>query len=95
MSPFLQKTPIESFNVLSKNPMSFLVDVRSKLELSNDGVADLSEIGREIIYSEWRLYPSMEINVEFFDEISQNLKNKVVQELFFYMSIWSKVFRSC
>ena len=82
MSLSIQKTPTEAFFELKEDPCSILVDVRSNLELSNDGIADLSDINRETVFKEWRTYPSMEINKGFFEELLEQQKKRVKQ-LFF------------
>ena len=83
MSLSLQKSPTEAFIELKEDPCSVLIDVRSNVELSNDGIVNLSEIKRETIFKEWRAYSSMEVNKGFFEEISAQINKKGVRNLFF------------
>ena len=65
-----QQSATESYAELaSKNTNSYLVDVRSSQEWQNDGVADLSNNQEKVILCEWRKYPSMELNEDFFSKL--------------------------
>lgn len=46
-------TPLEAWKLLSDNPQSVLVDVRTDAEWRLVGVPDLSSLGREVVYIEW------------------------------------------
>jgi rhodanese-related sulfurtransferase len=46
-------TPQESWKLLSDNPDSVLVDVRTDAEWKWVGVPDLSSLGRDVVFVEW------------------------------------------
>lgn len=46
-------TPLEAWKLLSDNPDSVLVDVRTDAEWRFVGVPDLSSLGRDVVYIEW------------------------------------------
>jgi rhodanese-related sulfurtransferase len=49
-------TPEEAWKLLSDNPDAVLVDCRSDAEWRFVGVADISELGRDVVYVEWSNY---------------------------------------
>ena len=65
--------PELAWEELALNPGSILVDVRTLPEWSFVGVPDLSEIGKAVIFAEWRSYPRMEPNPGFFREVESRL----------------------
>jgi rhodanese-related sulfurtransferase len=46
-------TPEEAWKLLSDNPDAVLVDCRTDAEWRFVGVADISELGRDVVYVEW------------------------------------------
>lgn len=46
-------TPQESWTLLSQNPDSVLVDVRTAAEWNWVGRPDLTELGKEVVFVEW------------------------------------------
>jgi rhodanese-related sulfurtransferase len=46
-------TPEQAWNMLDGNPEAVLVDCRTDAEWRFVGVADLSSLGREVVYVEW------------------------------------------
>jgi rhodanese-related sulfurtransferase len=46
-------TPEEAWKLLSDNPDAVLVDCRSDAEWRFVGVADISDLGRDVVYLEW------------------------------------------
>ena len=79
-----QQSATESYAELaSKNTNSYLVDVRSSQEWQNDGVADLSNNQEKVILCEWRRYPSMELNEDFFSKLTEKLILSEVDDLYF------------
>ena len=57
------------FQKLSKKSSSYLIDVRTKPEWSFVGIPDLHSLQKNTICVCWRVYPSMEININFQSEI--------------------------
>ena len=79
-------TPLEAFEDLKNNPNSFLIDVRTQAEWAFVGVSDLSEIGKETILLQWKIYPQMQINPDFvrlFNKAAEQLGVKEDSNLFF------------
>jgi rhodanese-related sulfurtransferase len=46
-------TPEEAWKLLSDNPDAVLVDCRTDAEWRFVGVADISDLGRDVVYVEW------------------------------------------
>ncbi|OBI43688.1 sulfurtransferase [Mycobacterium kyorinense] len=46
-------TPQQAWQLLSENPEAVLVDVRTDAEWRFVGMADLSSLGRDVVYIEW------------------------------------------
>jgi len=65
----------ECFKKLSIEVHSHLIDVRTKPEWIYIGVPDLSLINKKVIFISWQVYPEMEIN-KFFENqiIESNIK---------------------
>jgi rhodanese-related sulfurtransferase len=79
-----QKSAKESFDELAMDESKrLLVDVRSNDEWSTSGVADLSLIKNRVILCEWRQYPSMNINENFFSELTKKLDLNKIESLYF------------
>ncbi|MEX1155088.1 rhodanese-like domain-containing protein [Parvibaculum sp.] len=66
-------TPEEAFRVLGADPRATLVDVRTRAEWSFVGVPDLSGLGKEPMLLEWQVYPAMERNPRFTDDLLAGL----------------------
>ena len=67
----------ECFKKLSIEVHSHLIDVRTKPEWIYIGVPDLSLINKKVIFISWQVYPEMEINKFFENQILEsNIKNK-------------------
>jgi rhodanese-related sulfurtransferase len=79
-----QKSAIESFAELTaEESKSFLVDVRSNGEWRTKGIASLSPFQKRVIFCEWRRYPSMEINENFFDDLVKDLDLSKIDNFYF------------
>ena len=64
------------FQTLSNKSSSYLIDVRTKPEWSFVGIPDLHSLQKKTICVCWRVYPSMEININFESEILESGINK-------------------
>jgi len=62
-------TPGEAWKLLSDNPEAVLVDVRTDAEWRWVGVADISELGREVVYVQWSGVNGQR-NESFVDELA-------------------------
>lgn len=65
---------LEVWENLKTNAKSALVDVRTSQEWSTIGVPQLNTIGKKPIFAEWQVFPSMQINPKFADEVDAALK---------------------
>lgn len=59
----------EAWEVLSREPESVLVDVRTDAEWAFVGLPDLSEIGKGPVLVPWQSFPDMQINPNFAVEV--------------------------
>jgi len=66
-------TPEEAFRVLGADPKAALVDVRTRAEWSFVGLPDLSGMGKEPMLLEWQVFPAMERNPRFADDLASAL----------------------
>ena len=57
--------PAEAWRVLSEDPASVLVDVRTDAEWSYVGLPDLRGLGKETLCVSWQLFPPMALNPGF------------------------------
>ena len=62
----------ECFNKLSEINNSYLIDVRTKPEWEFIGVPDLCSLNKKTIFISWRMYPKMEINSFFNNQIIES-----------------------
>jgi rhodanese-related sulfurtransferase len=61
--------PAEAWEMLKADPSAQLVDVRTRPEWTFVGVPDLDKIGKKTIFIAWQVYPAMQVNPTFADEI--------------------------
>lgn len=59
---------------LNKNAKASLVDVRTTREWSTIGVPDLSDVNKRPLFNEWQMFPSMELNTKFAEQIDSELQ---------------------
>ena len=84
MNPKDQQSAKESYDELTSGvSKSFLIDVRSRQEWFEVGVAEFLTDPRKLVLCEWRTYPAMEINENFFSELAEKLDLQVVENLYF------------
>ena len=55
----------EAWDLLSKDSSAVLVDCRTRPEWSFVGIPDLSALEAKAIFTEWQVFPSMQVNAEF------------------------------
>jgi len=78
-------TPQEAFRVLGADPRARLVDVRTRAEWSFVGLPDLASFGKEPVLLEWQVFPSMERNTRFADDLSTALGADVSDAPVFFL----------
>ena len=69
-------SPLESWDILSKEKESFLIDCRTQPEWQFVGIPKLDDLKKKPIFIEWQLYPSMSINENFLNEVQDSPVNK-------------------
>lgn len=60
---------------LTNEPNSILVDVRTRAEWTFVGTPDLGSINKNVILEEWQQYPHMNVNLEFAQRVSSAVKD--------------------
>lgn len=64
----------EAWEALKSDPRAVLVDVRTTAEWNFVGVPDLSGIGKEAVLVQWQVFPGMEVNTRFVDEVRSSVE---------------------
>lgn len=60
----------EAYSLLKDDPDAVLIDIRTQAEWSYAGIPDLGDIGREAVFAQWLLAPSMSENPDFLNELT-------------------------
>lgn len=63
--------PKRVWEALRSNPKAQLVDVRTDAEWNFVGLPDLSSTGKQVVPIQWQVYPSMDRNAEFEEQLKQ------------------------
>jgi rhodanese-related sulfurtransferase len=61
--------PFDAWNLLASDPEAVLIDVRTAAEWSYVGVPCLSGLDKEVKLISWQVYPSMQRNESFVEEV--------------------------
>ncbi len=61
--------PRTAWSMLEHEADAVLVDVRTRPEWSFVGTPDLTPLGKQVVLTEWRMFPTMAINTGFVDEL--------------------------
>ena len=72
----------KAWDLLSENPKAQLVDVRTDAEFAYVGSPDLSSLGKEVLAVQWKIFPDMDINPEFVDQVLSSGVDKDAPLLF-------------
>ncbi|MDJ0949525.1 MAG: rhodanese-like domain-containing protein [Alphaproteobacteria bacterium] len=75
-------TPQEAWKILSEDPDAVLIDCRTQPEWGFVGVPDLSGLGKEVLFVPWQIYPAMQGNPAFADQIASAGVGKDAKLLF-------------
>ena len=62
-------SPAETWSILEESPDAVLVDCRTRPEWVFVGIPDIKSLGKETAFVPWQVYPSMEVNPEFVDQV--------------------------
>lgn len=71
MSYTADLTPAQAWELLTEDPTAVLIDVRTTAEWAFVGVPDLAELGREVAFVQWTLFPGGARNVEFASQLQE------------------------
>ena len=63
--------PRKVWEALTTNPKAAMVDVRTDAEWNFVGIADLSDAAKQPSLVPWQVYPSMQLNAGFMDQVRQ------------------------
>jgi rhodanese-related sulfurtransferase len=75
-------SPKNSWELLSHERHSYIVDVRTKEEWHYVGVPDLGERDDKLIKIEWRSLPDMQLNTNFAEELAKIVPDKLSHLMF-------------
>jgi rhodanese-related sulfurtransferase len=64
-------SPSQVWQVLQQDPQAQLVDVRTDAEWTYVGLTDLSAAGKQPVLIPWQIFPKMEVNAGFVDQLRQ------------------------
>lgn len=62
-------SPEDAWKILQESPKAVLVDCRTQPEWAFVGVPDLRSLGKETRFIPWQVFPSMQLNAEFVDQV--------------------------
>ena len=63
--------PPQVWQALRENPQAQLVDVRTDAEWTYVGLTDLSAAGKQPVLIPWQVFPKMEVNTGFVEQLRQ------------------------
>jgi rhodanese-related sulfurtransferase len=63
--------PAQVWEALRSNPKAQLVDVRTEAEWTYVGLPDLAPAGKQAVLIQWQVFPSMQVNHDFVDQLRQ------------------------
>ena len=63
--------PAQVWEALKSNPQAQLVDVRTDAEWNFVGLPDLALAGKQAVLIQWQVYPSMQVNADFADQLTR------------------------
>jgi rhodanese-related sulfurtransferase len=61
--------PDDAWKILESDPRSALIDVRTQAEWAYVGVPDLSRLGKQPVFVEWAVFPNMNVNPHFAEQV--------------------------
>ncbi len=62
-------SPLETWEALRNDPQAALVDVRTDAEWNFVGLPDLTTIAKQTVLIPWQIYPGMQVNGHFADQL--------------------------
>ena len=79
-------TPEQAWNLLEANETAVLIDCRTDAEWCYVGKPDLSRLGRKQHDISWKIFPAMDVNQYFAEQISLVCPSKDTKLLFLKLS---------
>lgn len=76
-------TPEEAWDGLSKDGNAVLVDCRTSYEWESIGLPDLSRLGQQVVTTEWRRAPAMQINPDFESQLEAAIGERQPERIYF------------
>jgi rhodanese-related sulfurtransferase len=61
--------PAEAWQALARNPRAQVVDVRTDAEWTYVGIPDVTPLGKRLAAISWQMFPGMQVNPDFMDEL--------------------------
>lgn len=65
----------EAWDALTANPAAVLIDVRTQPEWVFSGLPNLSALGKKTLPVSWKIYPTMEVNAAFVEQVKASVPN--------------------
>jgi len=62
-------SPQAAWEALKTDPDAVLVDVRTDAEWNFVGLPDLSGLGKKVVLISWQVYPTMQVNNQFTEQL--------------------------
>ena len=75
-------SPSTAWKILSEQKAATLIDVRTRAEWNYVGLPDLDSLAKQLVLVEWQVFPSMQPNPQFVDQLSAALPDKTAPLLF-------------
>lgn len=72
----------ETWEILKADPAAVLVDVRTDAEWNYVGIPDLSSVEKKPVLLPWQLFPTMQVNQAFLEQLDQTGAAKDAPVLF-------------
>jgi rhodanese-related sulfurtransferase len=69
MAPIPDISPKDTWAALAADKDAVLIDVRTDAEWNFVGLPDLMALGKQVVLIPWQLYPSMQVNDGFADDL--------------------------
>jgi rhodanese-related sulfurtransferase len=74
--------PSTAWKILSEQNDAVLIDVRTRAEWNYVGLPELDSLAKKVALIEWQVFPTMQPNPQFVDQLSAALPDKTAPLLF-------------
>jgi rhodanese-related sulfurtransferase len=64
-------TPAQTWQAIQSDPLACVVDVRTEVEWNFVGVPDLSSLAKAPSFIPWQIFPSMQVNEGFVEQMKK------------------------